>query len=100
MSLADALVAEIRAAVRAEVAPELRALRDEVAALRNGQGDRSLSPAEAAEGLGVSLCTIYRRIADKSLAHQRIGRRVVIPASALVPKTDEEIATLARQARG
>ena len=39
-----------------------------------------VSPAEYAEATGVSLRTVRRRLADGSLPHRRVGRRVLIPA--------------------
>lgn len=41
-----------------------------------------LSIGQAAEQLGVSERTIRRRVADGSLAHRRIGRRVLISRAA------------------
>lgn len=37
------------------------------------------SPQEAADALGVSLSTIYRRLEDGSLQHTRLGNRRMIP---------------------
>ena len=40
-----------------------------------------VSPAEFAEATGLSLRTVRRRLADGSLSHRRVGRRVLIPTA-------------------
>lgn len=42
-----------------------------------------LSRQETADALGLSLSTVVRRIADDSLPHVRLGRRILIPAEAV-----------------
>ena len=97
--MTDLLLDAIRSAVRAELdaalVPVLAALRATTTLPARG-----LSPAEWAERAGVSVFTARRRIADGSLAHTRIGRRIVIAADA-VPTTaeDDRIAKLAARAR-
>jgi excisionase family DNA binding protein len=98
----DLLLDVIRAAVRAEIDAALDArLAPVAAALRAATpAARGLSPEEWAHQRGVSVWTVRRRIADGSLAHTRIGRRIVIAADA-VPTTAEadRIAALADAAR-
>jgi len=83
---------------------ELRAVRSELAdvraSLRAATPARGLSPAEYAAQHGVSVWTVRRRIADGSLPHTRIGKRIVIPADAeQVPEDNTEIEKMARAAR-
>jgi excisionase family DNA binding protein len=49
----------------------------------------SLSVAEAAEILGISRSSTYNRVADGTIAHRRIGNRVVIPAAAIRDLLDQ-----------
>jgi len=44
----------------------------------------ALSPAEAAEALGVSKSTVYRMVSSGRLAVVKVGRRTLIAKSALV----------------
>jgi excisionase family DNA binding protein len=62
---------------------------------------RGLSPAEFATQRGVSTWTIRRRIADGTLPHSRIGRRIIIPADAAVQAHEDrrEIERMACEAR-
>jgi hypothetical protein len=83
---------------------ELHAVRTELgavkASLRAANPARGLSPAEYAAQRGVSTCTIRRQVADESLPHTRIGRRIVIAADAVPTTTeDDRIAELAARAR-
>lgn len=42
-----------------------------------------ISRQEACQRLGLSLSTLKRRIADKSIPHVRLGRRILIPENSL-----------------
>ena len=44
----------------------------------------TLSPKDASARIGLSQRTIARRLKDGSLAHAKVGARVVIPRQALV----------------
>ncbi|MEI6096567.1 MAG: helix-turn-helix domain-containing protein [Gammaproteobacteria bacterium] len=44
----------------------------------------ALSPAEAAEALGVSRSTVYRMISSGQLLVVKVGRRTLVAKSALV----------------
>jgi len=44
---------------------------------------RDLSPVEAGALLGVSVKTIYRRVAVGSIRHYRVGRAIRIPRALL-----------------
>ena len=53
-----------------------------------------LSPQEAAGLLGVSVTTVYRRIHDGSIPHERLGRLVRIPAAVVTnPHQSSGVAT-------
>lgn len=54
----------------------------------------------AGERLGCSASTIRRRVRDGTLPVVRVGRSVRIDLAALRPPSDEQIAELAREARG
>jgi excisionase family DNA binding protein len=56
-----------------------------------------LTAAQAAARLGLSLRTVRRRIADRSLASVRIGRAVRIPAAALEPPEARPVGAAARE---
>jgi len=94
----DLLLDAIRSAVRTELdatlAPVLAALK------AAGPPARGLSVDEYATQHGVSPWTVRRRVADRTLPHQRIGRRIIIPADAM-PTTagDDRIDELAARAR-
>jgi hypothetical protein len=84
---------------------ELRAVRSDLAAvkvsLRAAVSARGLSPAEYATQHSVSVWTVRRRIADGTLPHQRIGKRIVISADAVQsPENHSEIERMAAEARG
>jgi excisionase family DNA binding protein len=103
--MTDLLVEAIRSAVRAEIDASLAAhLEPLVAALRAATPPaRGLSPAEYAAQHGISVWTCRRLVADGSLPHSRLGKRICIPADA-VPGTAEadrigELAAAAMEAR-
>ena len=89
-----ALVAE------AVAASEARIIAAVVAEIRAARPVRLVSVAQAAAELGISACSIRRRIADGSLPSRRLGGRVLVDLSAIQPHSDDEIARLARAARG
>ena len=69
--------------------PDLRAAAH--ALLRSGTNPAPprrthLSPREAADLLGVSVTTVYRRVADGSLPHERLGRLVRIPTAVVTSR--------------
>jgi hypothetical protein len=61
--------------------------------------DEVLSPAEFARRAGVSTCSVYRGVRSGAIPSRKLGRRIVIPSSALRPVTDDEIERLAEEAR-
>ena len=100
--MTDLLLDAIRSAVRTELDAALAAHLDPLlvalrAATPPAQG---LSVEEYARQHDVSTCTVRRLVADGSLPHTRLGRRIVIAAAA-VPGTGEadRIARLAAAAR-
>jgi excisionase family DNA binding protein len=99
----DLLVEAIRAAVRAEMDAALDSrLSPLLAALKAAAPPaRGLSPAEYAAQHSVSVWTVRRRIADGTLPHQRIGKRIVISADAVQsPENHTEIERMAAEACG
>lgn len=44
----------------------------------------ALSPAEAAEALGVSRSTVYRMVSSGQLSVVKVGRRTLVATAALV----------------
>lgn len=92
----DALLDALADRVAARLLDELRAVRGEVAALREALPSRKIAPAEAAELLGVSERTVRRWIAAGRLAVIRVGRTVRVDVAALRAL---DVATLARRAR-
>jgi len=52
-------------------------------------GQKFVSVAEAAEILGMSRNTIYRRVYDGSLKSRRIGNLIRIPKSEVMPDKEE-----------
>lgn len=98
MTLDDALAAAVSRAVE-PMAAELRSLRTAVEDLRHAQPAQMLSVAQAAERLGISTCTVRRRVADGTLPSKHVGRRVLVPADTIQPVDDAEVARLAAAAR-
>jgi hypothetical protein len=98
----DLLLDAIRSAVRAELDAALAAhLEPVLAALKAATPPaQGLSVEKWSLKHDVSSWTTRRRIADGSLPHTRIGRRIVIAADA-TPGTagDDRIAVLAARAR-
>lgn len=80
--MTDLLLDAIRSAVRDELRAQLGPLAE---ALKAAVPVRGYSPAEFAKLKGLSTATVYRRLADASLKHRKLGNRVVIPADALDP---------------
>lgn len=86
----------VAGAVREATAPlvaELRELRAAVGA----NSARWMSRVEAARTLGISLDTLDRRLRDRSLRSQRLGRAVRVLLEQ--PATEDKIAELATEAR-
>ena len=100
------LASELRAQLLPQLADELSAqlLPPFIAEIRGLRAVVTQSPerwvtrAQAAQVLGLCLDSVDNRIKDRTLRSQKLGRsvRVLIP----VPVTDDEIAELARKARG
>ena len=84
----------------AAILAELRAVRAELAALRAVSPIQWISQARAAEHLGVSVQTITAMARRKDIITRRAGRRVLVDSASLRPASAEQIAELARQARG
>lgn len=59
-----------------------------------------LSVRQAAQRVGLSMCSIRRHIADGTLASTKIGGSIRVPSSALRVSDRAEIARLSREARG
>lgn len=74
--------------LEAAVAELVAALRDEVAAATPTHGpERLLSIAEACEALGgVARSTIYQELAAGRVRSIKVGRRRLIPASAIAER--------------
>lgn len=92
----------IRAAVTAALAPlieRLDRIERQSERLAQQQSPQKLSPKAFAEATGLSLCSVYRHVADNRIPHTRVGSRLLIDAAAL--QVDEiENARRAREARG
>jgi len=87
------------AAVRAELTA-LGAACAELAALRAVSPIQWISQARAAELLGCSIQTVAAMAKRKDILTRRAGRRVLVDSASLRPASAEQIAELARQARG
>lgn len=81
------------------LALELRGLRAELAALAARLPSTWLPLAEAAERLGVDPRTVVAMGARGELVTRRAGRRVLVDATSLQPRSDLEVARAAREAR-
>jgi hypothetical protein len=93
----EAIIAErVAERVRAELAPVLAALGDLQRRLPPQLGD----VAQASAATGLSPASIRRRIKDGSLPTVKVGSRRLVDLAALRPPSPEEIAKLAREARG
>lgn len=93
----------LRAAVRAELSPivdQVGRLREEVNALQNRLPPLLVPVQEAARLCGVSLKTARRRVADGSWPIRRDGRRVLVDLARLHGLNVEDVAAMAREARG
>jgi excisionase family DNA binding protein len=97
----EAIRLAVAAALAQELPKHIGPLLAEVQALRATAAPQMLSIAQAAQRLGVSICSVRRRVADGSIPAQRVGRRLVVPAdaAALRPKDPAELARLAREAQ-
>jgi excisionase family DNA binding protein len=71
----DAALTELADAIREEVRAELASER--------GAPDRLLDVASAAEAAGVGRSLLYSMIADGRVRSVKLGRRRVVPASAI-----------------
>jgi len=89
-----AIVREAIAEAHAPLLDEIRQLRAVVAA----SGAKWVSRRDAAEALGVSLDSIDRRCADRSLQSRKVGRSVRVMLEPLA--TDGEIVAMAQKATG
>jgi excisionase family DNA binding protein len=77
----DAALAELAAAIRDEITTEI--VHDA------GAPERLWSIPEAAEALSIGRTLIYREMDAKRLRSIKVGRRRLIPASALAAYTGE-----------
>lgn len=93
------LLAAVRAAVREELEPELRLLRDQVDALRRNSPPQLVTVAEAAKLLGLSVRTVSRHIKSGEIPTRRIGRSVRVDLGQLRPLDATSVAELAYEAR-
>ncbi len=93
----DAALAEVVREAQAPLIAEIRELRALVEELRPAQW---LSVDEAAKRLGCSTQTVTAMCARGELTHRRAGRRLLIDGNSLRPVSPDDIATLARTARG
>lgn len=75
----DAALAELAAAIREEVA----------GAGRPAGPERLLSVAEAADALGIGRTRCYAELSSGRLRSLRVGRRRLVPASALAAYTGD-----------
>lgn len=82
MSRLEAAVAELAAAIREELRTEARAAA--------GAPDRLLSIPEAAVALGVSRTTIYSELQGGRLRSIAVGRRRLVPASAIAERVGRD----------
>lgn len=71
-----------------EVLAELRAVRQEVAQLRQATPQHLVDLQTAAKHLGVSARTVKRWVAEDRIAYRRIGRTLRFPLAALNPPSD------------
>jgi excisionase family DNA binding protein len=83
---------EVRAIVREELTRLLEPIR------------RALPPSlvsinEAAGILGVSVCTVRRRVKAREYPTKRVGRQIKIDATALHPEREADVVDLAARAR-
>jgi excisionase family DNA binding protein len=97
MSCIDAALAAVVVEAMAPLVSELRDLRATVEALRPPQ---FISVDEAAKRLACSIQTVTAMCKRGELAHRRAGRRLLIDGNSLRPVSPDDIATLARTARG
>lgn len=98
MSIEETIAASIEAHV-SPVLAELRRVTAELEALRKALPPQLVSMPEAAKRLGVSLATVRRRVADRSLPSRRIGRTVRVDLSGLHTMPEAEVTRLATRAR-
>jgi excisionase family DNA binding protein len=99
VSVEDAITDAVERAVAPLVA-ELRELRAAVWAMSAALPPVLATTPEAAGRLGVSVSTVRRRIKDGSIPVRRIGRSVRVDLAALKPLSEDDVARLAREARG
>jgi excisionase family DNA binding protein len=98
VTLEESIRTAVEAAVHAE-GDRILARVEELLAQR--MPARGLSVDEFAAARGVSACTVRRGVVAGTIPHQRIGRRIVIPADAVQAAPDDvAVARLAAGARG
>jgi excisionase family DNA binding protein len=100
LSMDAALERIVAGAVRDALRVELAPLRDQVAALAAAAPPALVDVETAAARLGLSAATVRRQAAAGELPARRVGRAWRIDLAALRPAQPEEIARLAREARG
>lgn len=81
----------------ARISENIDALREELRAVKRAVPPALVSVPDAARALGVSVATVRRRIADRSLPSTRVGRAVRVNLEAVTGEC--ETATLAYAAR-
>jgi excisionase family DNA binding protein len=74
-------------------------LRDEIERLRKALPPQYLSIEEAANVLGVSVCTVRRRVKNREIPTYRVGNRDRIDAADLRPPAESNVVDLAHRAR-
>jgi excisionase family DNA binding protein len=85
VTLEDTILAAVRQAVAAELAP----LRRDLAALRDAQRSELVETAEAARRLRVSVRTVQRMVRDGELPSVRVGRSYRVRLSEVLPPAVE-----------
>ena len=93
----EALIAErVVERIRAELAP----LHAKIELLEKRLPPQLGDVAQVCMATGLSPATVRRRIKDGSLPSVLVGKRRLVDLAALRPPSPEEIAKLAREARG
>jgi excisionase family DNA binding protein len=100
LSIDAALERIVAAAVRDALRAELGPLREQVAALAAATPPALVDVETAAARLGLSAATVRRQAVAGELPARRVGRAWRIDLAALRPATMDQVAELARKARG
>jgi excisionase family DNA binding protein len=92
------IASEVTAAL-APVLAELREMRAELVALRESSPPQLLTAAQAAQRLGISVASVWRRLKSGELRSRKIGRSVRISCEDLRPVDPSTVSAAAREAR-